>query len=212
MQHNPRKEVMLKQTLPLIAALALGCSSGTQYERGAYTPPVRAPTFSPAEDAPHTRGQPGYINGQRVERSPNKRYVEPSREPQMMAADGDERRAVELMFNEPVPKETPPGIERKQYEQCWKDFLNMMRNERDDVLSFSSNEVRCLRNRVIAHCGARKIQKAKGDDATQTFEDYMADKDNEKNCGKRHQFWTDRVTKQMLKMEEFGEDVLGWRE
>ena len=198
--------------LPLVAAFVTSaCSGPTQYERGAYSTPVRAPAFDPATDAPHTTGQPGYVNGQRVDRSPNRRYAEPSRDPAMMAADGDARRAVELMFSEPVPKETPPGIARDEYVQCWKDFIRLMNNERDAILAFSPEEVRCLRNRVLAHCGARKVHKRAGGTSSFEYEDYMAGVDNARTCGKRHQFWTARVTKHMVHMEELGDEVYGWK-
>ena len=202
---------MNRLILPFLALLAVACSSGSQYERGTYTTPVRAPSFSPAEDAPHTRGQPGYVNGQRVQRSPNRRYAEPSREPQMMAGDGDSRRAVGLMFSEPVPEETPEGITDAEYAKCWKDIQKMMRNEREAILKFAPEEVRCMRNRVMSHCGSRKIEHRAGPEAAGAFEDYMADEENIKACGTRHQYWTKRVSEYMNRFNQFGDDVLGWR-
>lgn len=214
MQHNPRKEVMLKHTLPLLAALALGCSSGTQYERGAYATPVRAPTFSPAEDAPHTRGQPGYVNGQRVQRSPNRRYVEPSREPQMMAADGDSQRAVELLIDEPIPKSTPDGIEEKEFAKCWRDFDLLARGNKRELITWSPEEVRCLRHKVLSHCGARMIERRKARNYDPTFEDEMASKKRRtRACGRKDEFNTDRVVDWANRMMDHGDSNagFGWR-
>lgn len=49
----------------LLGATLAGCSSTpdapSQYERGTYRPPPRAPTFEPNHDAPHTTGQPGHL-------------------------------------------------------------------------------------------------------------------------------------------------------
>lgn len=203
----------MKKLHLLSLLLSLACASTPDYERGAYAPRPPAPTFSPSQDAPHTRGQPGYVNGQRVERSPNKRHVTPSEQPQMMAADGDERRTVELMLTEDVPEETPDGISDALYEKCWKDLLKMMRSERDDILRMSPEEVRCMRNRVLAHCGARKNRQyadRTGEKYDATFEDYMAGEENRKACGKRHQYWTGRVTDYVNKFTQHGDDILGW--
>lgn len=205
---------MFKQTLPLVAALALGCSSSSQYERGAYTTPVRAPAFDPATDAPHTRGQPGYVNGQRVERSPNKRYVEPSREPQMMAADGDDKRAVELLINEPVPKATPDGIKDEEYATCWRDFGRLALDNKRHLLTFSPEEVRCLRHKVLSHCGARKVQKRTTKDYDDTFEVAMADKKRTaRTCGRKDEFNTRRVVDFANHMMNYGDSNagFGWR-
>ena len=197
------------------AALMLGCASGSQYERGAYTVrPPPASTFSPTQDAPHTMGQPGYVNGQRVERSPNRRYASPSATPQMMAADGDNRRTVELMLSEDVPEETPEGIERSDYEKCWEDLLKMMGRDRDALLKFYSKEVQCLRNRVLAHCGARQnAARAKntGERYDDTFEDFMASAPARKACGPNHEHWTARVSEYIRNYTRHGDDILGWR-
>jgi hypothetical protein len=42
----------------LFVLLLTGCSSSTPLRRGT---PVAPPTFRPAEDAPHTVGQPGHV-------------------------------------------------------------------------------------------------------------------------------------------------------
>jgi hypothetical protein len=213
MHHNPQPEVSVKRfALSFLALIAVACSSGSQYERGAYTPPVRAPTFSPAEDAPHTRGQPGYVNGQRVERSPNRRYVEPSNEPQMMAADGDDNRAVELLINEPVPKATPDGIEDAEFAACWRDFDLLARGNKRELLTWSPEEVRCLRHKVLSHCGARMIEKRKARKYDPTFEDEMASK-KKRACGRNDEFNTSRVVDFGNRMMEHGDSNagFGWR-
>lgn len=205
---------MKRLILPLLALSAVGCSSGTQYERGAYTTPVRAPAFDPMTDAPHTTGQPGYVNGQRVERSPNRRYVEPSREPQMMAADGDSERAVELLINEPVPKSTPDGIEDNEYAACWRDFGRLALDNKRHLLSFSPEEVRCLRHKVLWHCGARKVEKRKAGKYDPTYEDGMASrKRTPRACGRRDEFNTDRVVDFANLMMDYGDSNagFGWR-
>ncbi len=195
------------------AALLLGCSSGTQYERGAYMPRPPAPTFDPMTDAPHTTGQPGYVNGQRVERSPNRRYSEPSREAQMMAADGDDARTVELMFSEPVPKDTPKGIKRDEFSKCWQDFLSMMQGERKALAKFSPGELRCMRHKVISHCGARQIEGRllrEGKEYDSTFEDLRVEQ-RAKACGRRDEFNTGRVVDFGNTFMNYGDDELGWR-
>lgn len=208
---------MKKLCLP-IAAFALhmaGCSSSSQYERGAYTPPVRAPTFTPAEDAPHTRGQPGYVNGQRVDRSPNRRYVEPSREPQMMAADGDDKRAVELLINEPVPKSTPEGIEDREFAACWRDFGRLALDNNRHLLTFSPEEFRCLRHKVLSHCGARKVERRTKRDYDSTFEDEMAStRKTKRACGRKDEFNTSRVVDFANRMMNYGDSSagFGWRQ
>lgn len=200
--------------LHLLSLLTLSaCSSSSQYERDAYMPRP-APTFDPMTDAPHTVGQPGYVNGQRTERSTNRRYAAPSKEPQMMAADGDDRRTVELMLTEAVPETTPEGIERADYAKCWKDFLKMANRERDALLRFSPEEVRCMRNRVLAHCGTRQVVKRAeraGEKYDPTFEDFMAGAVNRTACGKSHEFWTDRVANVINKFNQHGDDILGWQ-
>lgn len=205
---------MFKQTLPLVAAIAVGCSSGHQYERGAYTPPVRAPTFNPTQDAPHTAGQPGYVNGQRVERSPNRRYVEPSREPQMMAADGDSERAVELVINERLPKSTPAGLEDEEYAACWKDFWTLAYSNKRVLMTFSPEEMRCLRHGFLWHCGSRKIEKRKGDEPDSTYENKMAMKRVTKRaCGVDDEHSTRRVVDWLNRMIDHGDSNagFGWR-
>lgn len=205
---------MKKLSLPLPFLLALACSSSSQYERGAYTPRPPAPTFNPTTDAPHTTGQPGYVNGQRVERSPNKRYATPSDQPQMMAADGDARRTVELMLKESVPDTTPEGIGRDDFAACWKDIQKMMSRERDLLLTFSPQEVRCLRHRVLAHCGARKNEwkaKHEGLKYSPAFEDFMASDAHKRACGKRGEFRTERTIGPGNRFMQSGDDTLGWR-
>lgn len=200
--------------LALVCLLPAACAAPTQYERGAYVVrPPPASTFNPAEDAPHTAGQPGYIDGRRVERSPNKRYVSPSAEPQMMAADGDDRRAVELMFSEPVPTKTPAGVEDAEYAKCWKDFQKLLDRERDAILKFSPEELRCMRYKVLSHCGARLIEgrtSAVGKQYDSTFEDLRASK-QKTACGKRDEFITRRVVDYNNEFNRYGDDVLGWR-
>lgn len=205
---------MFKQTLPLVAAIAVGCSSGHQYERGAYTPPVRAPTFNPTQDAPHTAGQPGYVNGQRVERSPNRRYVEPSREPQMMAADGDSERAVELVINERLPKSTPAGLEDEEYAACWKDFWTLAYSNKRVLMTFSPEEMRCLRHGFLWHCGSRKIEKRKGSEPDSKYENAMARKRVTKSaCGVDDEHSTPRVVDWLNRMIDHGDSNagFGWR-
>jgi hypothetical protein len=194
--------------------LSIACASSPDYERGAYAPRPPAPTFTPSQDAPHTTGQPGYVGGRRVERSPNRRHVTPSDHPQMMAADGDARRAVELMLSEDEPRDTPEGIPEALYEKCWKDLLRMMQADRDEMLRMSPEEVRCLRNRVLAHCGARQLSKLAdrtGEKYDDTFEDFMAGAENRKACGKKHESWTGRVTDYINKYVRHGDDILGWQ-
>lgn len=200
--------------LPALLALA-ACSSSSPYERGAYTVrPPPASTFSPTEDAPHTTGQPGYVNGRRVERSPNKRYTAPSAEPQIMAADGDDRRTIELMLDEPVPEETPEGIPDVEYAKCWNDLRRMMKRDRDALLKFYPKEVQCLRNRVLAHCGGRQNEaraKKTGEKYDDTYEDFMASAPARKACGPNNEHWTDRVSEYIRKYTQHGDDILGWR-
>jgi hypothetical protein len=197
--------------LSFLALSAVACSSGSQYERGAYTTPVRAPAFDPMTDAPHTTGQPGYVNGQRVERSPNRRYVEPSREPQMMAADGDDARAVELLINEPLPK-SPKGIEDNEFSACWRDFDLLARGNKRELLTWSPEEVRCLRHKVLWHCGARMVEKRKARKYDATFEDEMASR-MKKVCGRKDEFNTRRVVDYANRMMEHGDSNagFGWR-
>lgn len=205
---------MKRLILSFLALAAVACSSGTQYERGAYTTPVRAPAFSPTQDAPHTTGQPGYVNGQRVERSPNRRYVEPSREPQMMAADGDSARAVELLINEPLPKSTPAGLEDEEYAACWKDFWTLAYSNKRILMTFSPEEFRCLRHGFLWHCGSRKIEKRKGDEPDSTYENKMAMKRVTKGaCGVDDEHSTRRVVDWLNRMIDYGDSSagFGWR-
>lgn len=205
---------MKRFILSFLALSAVACSSGHQYERGAYTTPVRAPAFSPTQDAPHTTGQPGYVNGQRVERSPNRRYVEPSREPQMMAADGDSARAVALVIDEPLPKATPAGIDDKEFAACWRDFDLLARGNKRELLTWSPEEVRCLRHKVLSHCGARKVERRKAERYDPTFEDEMASKKRTtRACGRKDEFNTGRVVEFGNRMMDYGDSSagFGWR-
>lgn len=205
---------MKRIILSFLAMAAVACSSATQYERGAYTTPVRAPAFDPMTDAPHTTGQPGYVNGQRVERSPNRRYVEPSREPQMMAADGDNKRAVELIIDEPLPKAPPKGIEDKEFAKCWRDFDLLARGNKRELLTWSPEEVRCLRHKVLSHCGARMVEKRGARDYDSTFEDEMASKKKTtRACGRKDEFNTSRVVDYANRMMDHGDSNagFGWR-
>lgn len=203
---------MLKQTLPLLAALALGCSSGSQYERGAYTPPVRAPAFDPATDAPHTRGQPGYVNGQRTQRSPNKRYVEPSREPQMMAADGDDARAIQLMCDEPVPNVNGDDAINEDFAKCWKDFQKMIKERERKMKGMSKEEMVCLRHHVLTECGISKSKaraRVDGVHREGAFEAIMAAA-NRARCGPGDVFYTRTVLMFHQKFNEQGRFDYGW--
>lgn len=205
---------MKRIILSFLALAAVACSSGTQYERGAYTTPVRAPAFDPMTDAPHTTGQPGYVNGQRVERSPNRRYVEPSREPQMMAADGDSKRAVELIIDEPLPKAQPKGIEDKEFAKCWRDFDLLARGNKRELITWSPEEVRCLRHKVLSHCGARMVEKRGARKYDSTFEDEMASKKKTtRSCGRKDEHNTSRVVDYANRMMDHGDSNagFGWR-
>lgn len=205
---------MKRFILSFLALSAVACSSGAQYERGAYSTPVRAPAFSPVEDAPHTRGQPGYVNGQRVERSPNRRYVEPSNEAQMMAADGDSERAVELLINEPVPKSAPLGLEDEEYAACWRDFWTLAYANKRVLVTFSPEEMRCMRHGFMWHCGSRKIEKRKGDDPDSAYENAMARKRVTKRaCGVDDEHSTSRVVDWLNRMIDHGDSNagFGWR-
>lgn len=61
--------------MPLVLALLLlcACSSGGEYRRGTH---VRPPAFHPAQDAPHTVGQPGHLQPRtEYPRSPHTRVL-----------------------------------------------------------------------------------------------------------------------------------------
>lgn len=227
--------------LALASLATLACSSGQEYRRGTAAP-VRpsSPTFRPSQDAPHTTGQPGHTEGPAVRRSPNTRYVEPRRDgaPQLMAADGDDARAVELMLSEPVPA-TPEGLAPSAWAKCWEDFKDMARGA-PRFRRLSLAEAKCLRNRVLNHCGARFVEAAdRGDSdflkryppkpmqapagqsprgartvgvySEHDFEEAMAGRRAYRACGREHEFWTDRVSDLMRDFERHGDDVLGWR-
>lgn len=55
----------------------------------AYAQPARPvpPAFSPAQDAPHTVGQPGHLEPQALPRSPHKRVLPPEKGPGIWAGD-----------------------------------------------------------------------------------------------------------------------------
>lgn len=201
--------------LLLLPLFAVACASSPDYARGAYTPRAPpAPTFSPTQDAPHTKGQPGHVGGRGVSRSANRRHVAPSARPQMVAADGDARRTVELMLQEPAPSATLEGIEAEAVAICWADILKMLNAERDLFLSFSPQEVRCLRHIVLAHCGARQNEKRAKRDGKKydpAYEHFMASQAGVKACGKRGEFMSNRVTDPYRRFTRHGDDVLGWR-
>jgi hypothetical protein len=79
--------------MPLVLALLLlcACSSGSEYRRGTH---VRPPSFHPAQDAPHTVGQPGHLQPRTdYPRSPHTRVLPQTpgtaRQPGLWAGGGD---------------------------------------------------------------------------------------------------------------------------
>jgi hypothetical protein len=50
-------------------------------------PAARPPAFNPAQDAPHTVGQPGHLAPEPLPRSPHKRVLPPERGPGIWAGD-----------------------------------------------------------------------------------------------------------------------------
>lgn len=218
-----------------IAVLALfltACSSDTTYQRG--TPARTASTFRPQEDAPHTVGQPGHQSSRPdVQRSDNRRPVQERRDggPVLMAADGDDERAVRLMFTQDAPA-TPEGISPSAHRKCWNDVREMFRKE-PRMLKLSHTEAKCLRNLVYAHCGSRMIEAAqRGGDFLQrhpenpmrtglnatvgtydygAFEEMSSGRRNAKACGRHHEYWTPMVTVLNREMTRHGDDVLDWR-
>jgi hypothetical protein len=215
MQHQPLEVIVTKLFIIFALALATGCSSTREYERGAYAPAVPAPTFSPAQDAPHTTGQPGYLPVPRAPRGTDRRIAPARPYPQMMAADGDERRAILLLLDEPVANPGTDSITQRDFAACWKDFKALAEKWRADVLKMSKAEVLCLRHKVLAHCGARKNErKAKAERTPYdgTWEDIMANAHHQRHvCGPDDLYESDRVVKLWNKMLDEGDDHMGWR-
>jgi hypothetical protein len=81
----------MHRLLPLL--LLAACSSTPdvppEYRQGVYRP--APPVFNPAQDAPHTVGQPGHLRQpQEYPKSPHKRELPPTKEPGLWAGDGEQ--------------------------------------------------------------------------------------------------------------------------
>lgn len=236
---------MTRIALLLLLSLSSACVSTPEkapLRRGVTVRPVPAPVFTPTEDAPHTRGQPGAIDpdGKTLPPSPNKRQAQPRRDgqPQLMAADGDDARAVALMLTAPVPA-TPEGIAPSAWVKCWRDFQRLARED-ERFRALTHEEAKCLRNRVLSHCGARMIEHADAGNEDflkrfpprpmdaqgqsprsgrtagvydeHAFTEAMDGRRNARVCGPNHEYWTDRVGRIAPDMTERGDDKLDWRD
>ena len=131
----------MKAHIPLLL-LALSCASPEHGElhKGTYRPPARAPAFSPAEDAPHTTGQPGHIR-QRPERSPHKRVLPPSTESGLWS--GDSPRAARIstppsILTERIPLPSKEDEERVEVRAC------------SDIFGFAMAATPALADRFLA--------------------------------------------------------------
>lgn len=208
------------------------------YNYTGQTPAVRPPTYAPAGAGAPTRGQPGAVDPDRatLPRSPNRRPVEPRRDglPQMMAADGDDARAVRLMFSEDAPA-TPEGLSTSAHRKCWNDVREMMRKS-PGVLKLTHAEAKCLRHRVWENCGQRFIEAAMrgdedflrryppnamqvdrgrertvGDYNLMDFEAANTGRRTLRHCGRNLEYSTRRVGDLFREMTAHGDDVMGWR-
>jgi hypothetical protein len=147
-----------------------------------------------------------------------------------MAADGDEERAVRLLFSQPAPA-TPEGLSPGANVKCWEDAKTLMRRA-PEVLKLSLREARCLRNRVYGHCGARMIAQASvaaflerypeqpmttpmGEEVGRydwrAFSNAVDGRRNARECGANHEFMTGRVTALADDLVRHGDDVMDWR-
>lgn len=123
----PHNETSHMRHLLLAAMLCAACASSppSEYQRGSYRP-VRAPTFTPAEDAPHTVGQPGHLRQpQEYPRSPHKRLLPPTQEPGLWAGDGPRAARPTIdpnaprFFNVPLPlPDAPDAYDKKVATHC----------------------------------------------------------------------------------------------
>lgn len=235
---------MKRFTLAALAVFLSACASSPErpdaYDYSGAT--AAPPAYTPAGAGAPARGQPGAIDPDRptLPRSPDKRIL-PTRQdgaPAIYAADGDDQRAVRLLFTQPAPA-TPEGISPSAHAKCWEDVQTLMRKD-PRVLKLSLTEARCLRSRLYNHCGARMVEAAESGNAdfleryppqpmtapagqsprgartvgaynSRAFEDATTGRRNARECGPHQEYWTPRTGPISNELSAHGDDVMGWR-
>jgi hypothetical protein len=160
-----------------VLLLSLACSSSeprpSTLNQAAYRTPPRPPVFTPAEDAPHTIGQPGHLRPERqIEPNPrHKRHLPPTREPGLWAGDAPRAAADESdpayvvanpkLFGLPVP--VPDGLSPLPSGECaaklalaaWRAGLEAMARDVPEPMR------QCLIGHLMAKCTEQGIDDAK---------------------------------------------------
>lgn len=167
-QRNGRPLRHLYFLFPLLVACAP--SAPSQYEQGAYRPPVRAPVFNPATGAPHTVGQPGHLDPNAYPRSPYTRVLpetpETRREPGIWAANPprtsvkppkwEDREPVVLGIELPEPDDSSEAF-RMQNRICAEIFARFdERYMKGAASTWGDVQRRCFVAFVYAECAQRE--------------------------------------------------------
>ncbi|MFP2963363.1 hypothetical protein ACLEPN_37825 [Myxococcus sp. 1LA] len=147
----------------LVCLLLSACAGPDAYERTAVRPPppTRAPRHNPAEDAPHTKGQPGYVDsaGRHVPRGKDRRHLPPSERPGIWASDGDERRASALQTPAPMADSRPAGVPKSARDFCRQEAARLAQQAGAEGLD--PRVRRCLEDRFLRlDCAADLLKRA----------------------------------------------------
>lgn len=230
----------MRFNVAVLLCLVAACAGGGAYERGAAARPPPSPSVTPIGVGAPEVGQPGQQPSRDgLARSPNRRHVAPRKDggPVIAAADGDDERAVRLMFTQPATA-CPEGIAPTAHAKCWEDVKTLLKKD-PRVLKLTHVEARCLRIIVYNHCGARMIEQADNGNADflarfperprpvttghsprarevgrynqHDFEEATSGRRNARECGQNHEYWTVRVSDLMRDLVRHGDDVMDWR-
>lgn len=231
----------MRRALLLLLALCACASTPERYDYDGPTPRTPSPTYTPAGAGAPMRGQPGAIDPDRATLPPSdsRRLVLPRRDgnAQMSAADGDDARAVRLMLDAPSTP-APEGIAPSAWAKCWEDFKQLARKDKR-FTALTHPEAKCLRGLILNHCGARMVEAAesgnedflrrhppqprtvtsgpRGERTVGTynqreFEEATSGRRNARECGRNHEYWTERVSELLRAFTQRGDDDLGWRD
>lgn len=143
----------------LALLLALACAGPERipstYAQGAPMPP-RPPPFNPAQDAPHTVGQPGHL-APPVRPQPNPvpgrvlpQTPETRREPGIWASDGAPKPKVHFV---PYLPQSVPLVPDAELARCARDVVRQVgQEEARQALKLTEPERHCARVLVVVSC------------------------------------------------------------
>lgn len=135
----------------LLLALCACAGPPRTYRQGA----PMAPAFSPMEDAPHTLGQPGYVEPSGIPRSPYIRVLPPTKEPGLWASSAPRTVPAVRLIGEVLALDTDPQEDTAPAISCALRAQAVFETDEalaERVLSISSEARGCLAALVLLEC------------------------------------------------------------